>query len=236
MSIASSALLAPNPSSMKIVISDDDPFLNTNAAPCPQLNHGSYPYGNQYRPPQQMVSPYAYLPQSFPPINMPPYGPGHDYHSQFGEVSNYGLLAGIQHSLPLLGPGYPHLAHFQQSSGYPYFNAPVESSYPASSHESTATPQDVTPSLVSAETNHCFVTPSGPNLPLPVNTAPIPTSKGTEKPLGPAKVSECQHSSNGLPKGTQIALLAATALEYQSQSGQCSITWPQQLLQPHLRV
>jgi hypothetical protein len=217
MSIASSAPLAPNtsfapnPSSMKIVITDDDPFLNTNAAPRPQLNHGSYPYGNQYRPPQQMVSPYAYPPQGFPPMNMPPYGPGHDYHSQFGEASNYGSLAGVQHGLPLLGPGYPHPAHFQQSSGYPYFNAPVESSYPASSRESTAAPRDVMPSLASAETNHHFVTPSGPSLPLPVNTAPISTSEGTEKLLGPAKISERQHSSNGLPKGTQIAPLAAAA-------------------------
>lgn len=67
------------------------------------------------------------------------------------------------------------------------------------------------PSLALAETNHHFVTPSELSLPLPVNTAPIPTSKGTKKPLGPAKISKHQHSSNGLPKGTQITPLAAAA-------------------------
>jgi hypothetical protein len=210
MSMASSAPLAPNgpnPSSTKILI-DDDPFLNTNAAPRSQLNHGSYPYGNQYRPPQQMVSPYAYPPQGFPPMNMAPYG--HDYHSQFGEVSNYGPLAGVQHGLPMLGPGYPH-PHFQQPSVYPYFNAPGETSYPTSSRESTAAPRDVTPSLALTETSHRFATPSGPGLPLNTSNEDNFTSEGTEKPLGPAKINGRQHPSNILPNETQIVPLAATS-------------------------
>jgi hypothetical protein len=216
MSMASSAQLAPNASATKIVV-DNDPFQITNAAASrSQLNHGgAYPYGTQYRPPPQMVSPYATsYPQGhgFPPMNMAHYG--HDYHPPYNEVSNYGPLTGIQH--PMVGPGYPH-PHFQQPSGYPYFSAPGEIPYPGASRESTAAPRETTPSLPLTDTGHYFVAPDSQSLShasgsaIPPNTSSNENnsaSNGTEKPSEPAKASQRQ-PSNILPKAVPIELASS---------------------------
>jgi len=183
MSMVESVPLPPNSANVAV---DDDPFQIPNA-PQPQLNHGPYLYGTHYWPPQQMITPYATsYPQGhgFPPMNMPHYG--HDYHSQYGEVSNYGPPTGIQHGpLPLLGPAYPH-PHFQHSSNHPYFGAPGKPSYPTASHESTTAPHDVSSSLIPTNTSDDSVAPNyessaGPALQGTSNGMDNLMSDGTEE-------------------------------------------------------